>query len=70
MADLITDNGAHRRILYCPAFHVYYKTSGANADKWWNYSSGSYRVTSYSWLIKREGPVRCTFLQAERIKPC
>ncbi|MBI4663717.1 MAG: type II secretion system protein [Verrucomicrobia bacterium] len=57
VANLITDNGAQRQILYCPAFHVYYKTSGSNADRWWNYSGGTYRVTSYSWLIQREGPV-------------
>jgi prepilin-type N-terminal cleavage/methylation domain-containing protein/prepilin-type processing-associated H-X9-DG protein len=56
VADLITDNGAHRKILYCPAFHAYYKASGNQADRWWNYSGGTYRVTSYSWLIKREGP--------------
>ncbi len=56
VADLITDNGGQRQILYCPAFHVYYKTSGKNADLWWNYSGGTYRVTSYAWMIKREGP--------------
>ena len=37
VANLITDNGAQRQILYCPALHVYYKSSGRNADLWWSY---------------------------------
>ena len=32
VADLITDSGAKRQILTCPAFHVYYKTSVKNSD--------------------------------------
>ena len=56
MADLLTDNGAKREILYCPAFHAYYKYSGVNIDRWWTFG-GNGRVTSYSWLIQRDGPV-------------
>jgi prepilin-type processing-associated H-X9-DG protein len=51
MADLITDNGAQKRILYCPAFNAHYKQY--DMEFWWNYSGGSSRVTSYSWIIKR-----------------
>jgi prepilin-type N-terminal cleavage/methylation domain-containing protein/prepilin-type processing-associated H-X9-DG protein len=57
-SNLITDNGAQRQILYCPAFHAYYKTAGRNADLWWDYggTTGNGRVTSYSWLLQRDGP--------------
>jgi prepilin-type N-terminal cleavage/methylation domain-containing protein/prepilin-type processing-associated H-X9-DG protein len=56
VANQITDGGAKRQILYCPAFHAYYKTELNNADRWWNYtSSGDRRVTSYSWLLERAG---------------
>ena len=56
IADQLTGNGAQRQILYCPGFHAYYKTSSKQADLWWSYSGGTYRVTSYSWLLKRDGP--------------
>ncbi|MCP5518308.1 MAG: type II secretion system protein [Verrucomicrobiales bacterium] len=51
VADKITDNGGNREILYCPAFHVGYKTF--DKDFWWNYSDGTRRVTSYAWMIER-----------------
>ena len=50
-AEQITENGARRQILCCPAFHVQYKQF--DQDFWWNYSGGTRRVTSYSWVIKR-----------------
>jgi len=46
--DMMTDNGARRQILYCPGFHPSVKDS----DFWWNFSGR--RVTSYSWLIRRD----------------
>jgi len=55
MRDLLTDNGAQREILYCPAFHAYYKNSLANLERWWNYG-GNGCVLSYSCLIQRMGP--------------
>ncbi|MDE3068485.1 MAG: prepilin-type N-terminal cleavage/methylation domain-containing protein [Verrucomicrobiota bacterium] len=40
----------YRNIFYCPdAF-----TTVQNVDYWWNYSSG-HRVTSYQWIISRDG---------------
>jgi|ERR1041385_5870469 prepilin-type N-terminal cleavage/methylation domain-containing protein/prepilin-type processing-associated H-X9-DG protein len=53
MRDLLVDSGARRDILYCPAFHAYYKT--ATVDQWWNYGSDGC-VLSYSCLIERKGP--------------
>lgn len=53
MADLITDNGKQKRLMYCPGFHAYYKEY--DIDFWWNYSGGSQRVTSYAWVIQRPG---------------
>src|SRR6185436_1481336 len=46
--DMITDNGAKRRILYCPGFHPTVK----DTDFWWNFTGR--RVTSYSWLLWRD----------------
>jgi prepilin-type N-terminal cleavage/methylation domain-containing protein/prepilin-type processing-associated H-X9-DG protein len=55
MRDLLVQAGARREVLYCPAFHAYYKMQLGNLDKWWDYgSSGS--VLSYFCLIKRQGP--------------
>lgn len=51
MADAITDHGAQRQILYCPAFNAHYKEY--DLDFWWNYSGGDRRVTSYAWILKR-----------------
>jgi prepilin-type N-terminal cleavage/methylation domain-containing protein/prepilin-type processing-associated H-X9-DG protein len=46
--DLMTENGAIRKILYCPGFHPSVK----DTDFWWNFSGR--RVTSYSWTIRRD----------------
>jgi prepilin-type N-terminal cleavage/methylation domain-containing protein len=51
VADQITDHGARRQILYCPGFHAHYKQY--DMDFWWNFSGGTRRVTSYSWVIER-----------------
>lgn len=48
-ADLITDAGAQRQILYCPSSTI------NDADMWWEFSPAN-RVTGYIWLIKRKGP--------------
>ncbi len=51
-ADLLTDAGARRRILYCPGFTASVK----DIDSWWGDSSSSQRTTSYGWLLKRDAP--------------
>lgn len=51
--DLIVGSGTKRDILYCPAFHSYYKT--VLIDQWWNFG-GSGCVLSYICLIQRSGP--------------
>ena len=48
-ADIITDAGAHRSILYCPSSSV------KDVELWWDFSPIN-RVTGYIWLIKRNGP--------------
>ncbi len=48
-ADIITDAGAQRPILYCPSSSV------KDVELWWDFSPIN-RVTAYIWLIKREGP--------------
>jgi prepilin-type N-terminal cleavage/methylation domain-containing protein/prepilin-type processing-associated H-X9-DG protein len=53
MRDLIVESGARRDVLYCPAFHAYYKT--VTIDQWWNYGSDGC-VLSYACLIARKGP--------------
>lgn len=54
--DLIISSGTKRDILYCPAFHAYYKNANANTvEQWWNYA-GSGCVLSYITLIQRNGP--------------
>ncbi|HYG22453.1 MAG TPA: DUF1559 domain-containing protein [Verrucomicrobiae bacterium] len=50
MADQLAASGAQRKIVYCPGGF----TTVRDADFWWNYSNGS-RVTSYQWLISRDG---------------
>lgn len=55
MRELLTENGAKKEILYCPAFHAYYKNSLSNLDRWWNFG-GNGVVISYACLIQREGP--------------
>ncbi|MCB1125610.1 MAG: DUF1559 domain-containing protein [Verrucomicrobiae bacterium] len=48
-ADILTDAGAHRSILYCPSSSV------RDVELWWDFSPVN-RVTGYIWLIQREGP--------------
>lgn len=52
-ADAITDAGAKRKILYCPALTA----SVTDLDLWWYYSTGDpksqHRVTGYGWMIQR-----------------
>ncbi len=54
-ADLITDSGAKRQILFCPS-----SMTVKDIDLWWEFS-GINRVTGYIWLIKREGPPPFTY---------
>jgi prepilin-type N-terminal cleavage/methylation domain-containing protein/prepilin-type processing-associated H-X9-DG protein len=51
-ADLVTDSGARRQILYCPGFTASVK----DLNSWWGNPSSSQRTTSYGWLIKRDAP--------------
>src|SRR5438270_3631926 len=53
LRDLLVESGAKRDILYCPAFHVLYKTT--LIDQWWNYGSSGC-VLSYDCMILRNGP--------------
>ncbi len=52
-ADAITESGAKRKILYCPAL----TTSVTDLDVWWYYNNGNpssqHRVTGYGWMIGR-----------------
>ena len=55
MADTVAEavgksNNIYRGIFYCPGAF----TTVQNVDFWWNYSSG-HRVTSYQWIISRDG---------------
>jgi len=50
MADSLVSSGAKRNVVYCPGGF----TTVQNSDFWWNYSNGS-RVTSYQWIISRDG---------------
>jgi len=55
--DLLRDSGARRDILYCPAFHAYYKSQLGNIDRWYVYNGNPDRcVLSYFTMMKREGP--------------
>jgi len=51
MADSMGTAG--RKIAYCPGGY----TSVQDTDYWWNYNggTGSFRVTSYQWLMSRDG---------------
>ena len=51
MADSLGSAG--RKIVYCPGGY----TSVQNSDYWWNYKGGTgyFRVTSYQWLLSRDG---------------
>jgi prepilin-type N-terminal cleavage/methylation domain-containing protein/prepilin-type processing-associated H-X9-DG protein len=55
MRNLLTETGSKREIMYCPAFHAYYKNSIANIERWWNFGSDGC-VLSYFCLIQRQGP--------------
>jgi prepilin-type processing-associated H-X9-DG protein len=46
----VGQHNTYRRIFYCPGAF----TSVQDETNWWNYSSG-HRVTSYQWLISRNG---------------
>ena len=50
MADELVTSGASRKIVYCPGGF----TTVHDSDFWWNYSNGS-RVTSYQWILSRDG---------------
>jgi len=63
--DLIISSGTRRDILYCPAFHAYYKSgSSAQMDQWWDFggTGGSGCVLSYICLIQRMGPAATDFV--------
>jgi prepilin-type N-terminal cleavage/methylation domain-containing protein/prepilin-type processing-associated H-X9-DG protein len=50
-ADLISDAGGRRQVLYCPGFTASAKKED---DFWWNFTAAAqYRVTGYFWLMKR-----------------
>jgi prepilin-type N-terminal cleavage/methylation domain-containing protein/prepilin-type processing-associated H-X9-DG protein len=51
-AELITEAGAKRKILYCPGFSASVK----DQDSWWGNATANQRTTSYGWLLKREAP--------------
>lgn len=52
-ADVLTDSGARREILYCPGLTASVK----DLDVWWWYPTGDrasvHRVTGYGWMLKR-----------------
>jgi len=55
--DRLKDAGARRDILYCPAFHAYYKSQTGNIDNWYVYNGNWDRcVLSYFTMMQREGP--------------
>jgi hypothetical protein len=49
----LINSGASRKIFYCPGGF----TTVHDDDFWWNYSgaAGIVRVTSYQWIISRDG---------------
>ena len=53
MADSLGQSGAGRKIVYCPGGY----TSVQESDYWWDYKGGTgfFRVTSYQWLLSRDG---------------
>ena len=52
VANLITDAGGKRKILYCPGFTASVK----DLDSWWGVGTPAQRTTSYGWLLKRDAP--------------
>jgi prepilin-type N-terminal cleavage/methylation domain-containing protein len=51
-ADTMTQYGATRPLLYCPGT----KATVEDLDNWWNYKNGTYRVTTYCFLVERNSP--------------
>ncbi len=51
-ANVLTDAGARRQILYCPGFTASVK----DLDLWWAPGTPAQRTTSYGWLMKRDAP--------------
>ncbi|MEY4386140.1 MAG: hypothetical protein RLY20_1423 [Verrucomicrobiota bacterium] len=53
MADALGASGAGRKMGYCPGGY----TAVRDSDYWWQYQGGSgfFRVTSYQWLMSRDG---------------
>jgi prepilin-type N-terminal cleavage/methylation domain-containing protein/prepilin-type processing-associated H-X9-DG protein len=49
---LVGQNNIYRRVFYCPGGFT--SVQDRPDDFWWNYSSG-HRVTSYQWIISRDG---------------
>jgi len=66
--DLMVSSGTKRDILYCPAFHAFYKA--ASIDQWWNYGGvgGSGCVLSYVCLIQRSGPAATDLLPGKAFR--
>jgi prepilin-type N-terminal cleavage/methylation domain-containing protein/prepilin-type processing-associated H-X9-DG protein len=52
VANIITDAGAKRKILYCPGFTASVK----DLDSWWGTGTPAQRTTSYGWLLYRDAP--------------
>jgi prepilin-type N-terminal cleavage/methylation domain-containing protein/prepilin-type processing-associated H-X9-DG protein len=52
VADVMTDAGAKRKILYCPGFTASVK----DLDRWWGTPTDTQRTTSYGWLLYRDAP--------------
>jgi prepilin-type N-terminal cleavage/methylation domain-containing protein/prepilin-type processing-associated H-X9-DG protein len=55
MRELLVQAGAKRDILYCAAFHAYYKSQLGNIERWWDYQDSGC-VLSYFCMIQRNGP--------------
>ena len=53
IADSLGGSGAGRKMVYCPGGY----TAVQDDDYWWNYKGGVgfFRVTSYQWLLSRDG---------------
>jgi len=52
-ADVLTENGAKRVILYCPGVTASVKDRDT-VSNWWNFRANG-RVIGYAWLGKRQG---------------
>ena len=53
MASGLGDSGAGRKISFCPGGY----TAVRDTDYWWEYNGGTgfFRVTSYLWVMSRDG---------------